>query len=118
MRGTLEEAGPVLRWHHYEVGAPSFAALSRRVGRQTDRTIGFAFTLRLPETKSSPDPDSHPPSQVRPYDRNDNCSSANPLAPAPVSASPDCGAYTAVSPLVSSPSKPCSHRSASARMAL
>jgi hypothetical protein len=55
-------------------------------------------------TKSSSSLHSPSPDRLRPEDKNDNCSTATPPVRRPVPASPDCDAYSAVSPRASSSS--------------
>jgi hypothetical protein len=96
-------SSPAFRLHYHTVGAPSFACFLRRVGGRLIAPMGF--TPRVPETKSSPNPHSPALAQTRREDRSDNCSSANPQVSPSDLASPDCGAYSAVSPPASSLSK-------------
>jgi hypothetical protein len=98
-------------------GGPGFlispAAPTRWVPRssRTLRRAGIgnacaneSVTPRDPETRSSASLRSLVPARLHPKDRNDNCSNPIPQARPPIPASPDCDAYTSISPRASSSS--------------
>jgi hypothetical protein len=86
-------------------GCPILRGFLRRVGGRLIAPWASPFTPRVPETKSSPNPHSPALAPTPRENRIDNCSSANPQVSPSDLASPDCGAYSAVSPLASSLSK-------------
>jgi hypothetical protein len=110
---SIPSGWPSLPMANHTVGAPSFAAFCEEPALSAVEGVGGRlmapwappFTPRVPETKSSSHPHSPAPAQTRRENRSDNCSSANlPVSPSDL-ASPDCGAYSAVSLPASSLSK-------------
>jgi len=99
---TLGAGGPALEQAGISntVGAPFLRVLCEGAG--TTNACSGAATPLDPGKKSSSSLHSPAPGQLRPKDRNDNCSTATAPVRRPSLASLDCDAYTATSPRASS----------------